>query len=89
MNFCQGISERIENNPIILAVLLLNDAAHFLNGHVNKRNGFWASALSDQKPTSARGEMQLLKFASGQERLILLKVQGFWSALELKTVSRN
>lgn len=55
MNFCQGISERIENNPILLDVLLLSDAAHFLNGHVNKRNGFWASALSDQKTHFCQG----------------------------------
>ena len=45
-DFCQEISERIENNPDLLDVLLFSDKAHFrLSGHVNKQNmRFWASS---------------------------------------------
>ena len=44
--FCQEISERIENNPDLLDVLLFNDEAHFhLSGLVNKQSvRFWASS---------------------------------------------
>jgi len=43
--FWQSISERIENNPRLLDVLLLSDEAHFhLKGLVSKQNmSFWAS----------------------------------------------
>ena len=43
--FCQTISERIENNPSDLGLILSGDEAHFhLSGHVNKQNmRFWAS----------------------------------------------
>ena len=43
--FCQTISERIENNPDDLGLILFSDEAHFhLSGHVNKQNvRFWTS----------------------------------------------
>ena len=43
--FCHSISERIENNPDDLGLILFSDKAHFhLSGHVNKQNmRFWAS----------------------------------------------
>ena len=43
--FCQTISERIENNPGDLGLILFSEEAHFhLSGHVNKQNmRFWAS----------------------------------------------
>ena len=43
---CTEISERIENNPDLLDVLVFIDEAHFhLSGHVNKQNTrFWASS---------------------------------------------
>ena len=45
VEFCQSISERIENNPGVLNLILFSDEAHFhLSGHVNKQNmRFWAS----------------------------------------------
>ena len=43
--FCHSISERIENNPDDLGLILFSDKAHFhLSGHVNKQNmRFWVS----------------------------------------------
>ena len=39
VEFCQSISERIENNPGVLNLILFSDEAHFhLSGHVNKQN---------------------------------------------------
>ena len=48
--FGQEISERIENNPELLDVLLFSDEAHFhLSGHVNKQNmRFWAAAQPNE-----------------------------------------
>lgn len=42
--FCQSMSERIENNPGVLDHIFFSDEAHFhLSGHVNKQNmRFWA-----------------------------------------------
>ena len=44
LEFCQSISERIENNPGVLDLIFFSDEAHFhLSGHVNKQNmQFWA-----------------------------------------------
>ena len=43
--FCQTISERIENNPGDLGLILFSDKAHFhLSGNVSRQNmRFWAS----------------------------------------------
>lgn len=44
VEFCQSMSERIENNPGVLNLIFFSDEAHFhLSGHVNKQNmRFWA-----------------------------------------------
>ena len=39
VEFCQRISERIENNPDVPDLIQFSDEAHFrLSGHVNKQN---------------------------------------------------
>ena len=38
LEFCQSISERIENNPGVLDPIFFSDEAHFhLSGHINKQ----------------------------------------------------